>query len=186
MSPSPLETRVAGFVARYTPEMAAAVRTARRQLRALFPRGYELIYDNYNALVFGYGPSEKASEALISIAAYPRWLTLFFLHGAGLNDPHGLLQGGGTRVRGVVLSPAVGLDDPRVRALIDEALLPHGAAFAAAPRRTTVIRSVSEKRRSRRPPPGAAGGTACVDAAQTGRARPASNFTRKPRPSAAQ
>lgn len=180
MSPSPLETQVAGFVDRYTPEMALAVRAARRQLRALFPRGYELVYDNDNALVFGYGPSEKASEALISIAAYPRWVTLFFLHGAGLADPHGLLQGQGTRVRGLVLSPAVGLDDPRVRALIDEALRPHRAAFAAMPRSATVIKSVSEKQPSRRPPPGAAG----VDAAQHGRGRPTSNFTRKPRPPA--
>ena len=182
MNPMPPEAQVAGFVDRYTPEMALAVRAARRQLRALFPRGFELVFDNYNALVFGYGPSEKASEALISIAAYPRWITLFFLHCAGLADPHGLLQGGGTRVRGIVLSPSVRLDDPRVRALIDAALRPHHAAFEAAPRRATVIKSFSEKQPSRRPPPGAAGGAARGAAAQPGRPRPPSTLTRKPRP----
>lgn len=182
MSPSPLETQVAGFVARYSPEMAAAVRAARRKLRALFPRGFELVFDNYNALVFGYGPSQKASEALISIAAYPRWVTLFFLHGAGLADPHGLLQGEGARVRGVVLNRATTLEDPRVQDLIQQAVAPYAAVFAAAPRRTTVIKSVSEKQQSRRPPPGAAARSMRAAPAESARARPASTLTRKPRP----
>jgi hypothetical protein len=32
----------------------------------------ELVYDNYNALVIGYGPTERASDALIFLAVYPR------------------------------------------------------------------------------------------------------------------
>jgi hypothetical protein len=92
MNPMPPEAQVAGFVDRYTPEMALAVRAARRQLRALFPRGFELVFDNYNALVFGYGPSEKASEALISIAAYPRWIAPLFNRFTPLDELVGSAQ----------------------------------------------------------------------------------------------
>ena len=78
---------------------------------------------------------EERADLVVQIAR--QLLALFFLHGAGLADPHGLLQGGCTRVRGIVLSPSVRLDDPRVRALIDAALRPHHAAFEAAPRLAT-------------------------------------------------
>ncbi len=32
-----------------------------------------------NALAIGFGPSDRASEVIISIAVYPRWVSLFFL-----------------------------------------------------------------------------------------------------------
>ena len=46
-----------------------------------------------NALAIGFGPTERASEAIFSIAVFPRWVSLFFLQGAGLPDPDGILQG---------------------------------------------------------------------------------------------
>lgn len=36
-----------------------------------FPNANELVHDNYNFFVIGYGPSERPSGALISIAAGP-------------------------------------------------------------------------------------------------------------------
>ena len=87
MKPTSAESRIAEFIGRYTPEMAASIVASRSKLRALFPCGYELIFDNYNALVFGFGPSEKTTGSFLSIAAYPRWITLF-LNGASLPDPH--------------------------------------------------------------------------------------------------
>jgi len=86
------ERRIEAFVAKYTPAIAAQLREARRRLRARFPRGVEMLFDNYNALVFGIGPTDRSRESFISIAGYPRWVTLFFLDGAGLHDPEGLLE----------------------------------------------------------------------------------------------
>jgi hypothetical protein len=124
---------------------------ARDRLRSRIPRGFELVYDNYNALATGFSPTDKSSAAVVSLAAYPRWVTLFFLQGTELADPHRLLEGTGKRVRSIRLESAATLEDPRITELIEKALGRHAAAFAAAPSLTTIIRSVSAKRRPRRP-----------------------------------
>ena len=72
------ETQISELVAKYSPEVAAQLREARDRLRAHFPRGFELVFDNYNALVFAISPTGKTSEAFISVAGYPNWVTLFF------------------------------------------------------------------------------------------------------------
>lgn len=153
MSPAsdPAAAEVADFIARYTPEMAAAITACRRKLQARVPRGFELVYDNYNALAIGYAYADKASASLVSIAGYPRWVTLFFLYGRGLPDPDGLLEGDGVRVRSIRLKMPDDLDRPAVKRLLDLALAPHEADFAAAPPLQTVVKSVAAKQRSRRP-----------------------------------
>src|SRR5689334_14308151 len=97
------EDRLANFLAKYTPDIAAVAREARAKLQTLLPGAIELVYDNYNALVVGFGPTERASDAILSIALYPRWVNLFFLNGVGLPDPRRLLQGDGKTVRRITL-----------------------------------------------------------------------------------
>lgn len=142
---------IAEFLGKYTPEIRSQLKQCRAKLRALFPRGFELVYDNYNALVFGISPTERTSDAQLSIAGYPKWVTLFFLNGAQLKDPQHLLEGKGTRVRSIRLEDAAELNKPGIRALIAQAVEPHRAAFRAAPPLRTVVKSVSRKQRSRRP-----------------------------------
>ena len=110
MSAAGVELQIDVFLARYAPPIEARLRDARTRLRARFPQGHELVFDNYNALVFGISPSERSTESFISIAGYPRWVTLFFLNGADLQDPEGLLQGEGKQVRGVRLNEAADFD----------------------------------------------------------------------------
>ena len=138
------------FIARYTPALATQIRGARGKLRKKFPRGFELVYDNYNALVFAYGPTQKLTDLVLSIAAYPKWLSLFFARGKSLPDPHELLQGSGTQIRHVVLASPKDLDSPPVRALIAHAMKAQAKAFPTAPKLTTVIRSISARQRPRR------------------------------------
>jgi hypothetical protein len=142
---------VDALITRYTPEIAAATRECRRRLRAFVPRGYELVYDNYNALAIGYAPTDRASDAVVSIAAYPRWVTLFFLHGRTLVDPQALLKGSGSRVRSIRLKEPADLEAPAVVALLEQALATRGADFAAAPALATIVKSVSARQRPRRP-----------------------------------
>lgn len=153
MSPS-VETQIAAFLDRYTPAMAAQLGAARQRLRALFPRGHELVFDNWNALVFGISPGGRTSDAFISVAGYPKWTTLFFLHGATLDDPHRLLEGDGKQVRGVRLAGPQDFDRPELAALIAQAVAPHRAALDAAPPLATEIRLVAQKQRPRRPKEG--------------------------------
>ena len=151
MNNSLVDAQIAQFLAEYAPEVEAQLRDARQRLRACFPRGFELVFNNYNALVFGISPSEKASEAFVSVAGYPQWVTLFFLHGAGLHDPAGLLGGSGRQVRGIRLASAATIDAPEVHTLIAQASRPHTARLLAAPPLTTSVKQAAAKVRARRP-----------------------------------
>ena len=146
-----VESQIAAFLGKYSPAVEAQLAEARTRLRAMFPRGFELVYDNYNALVFGISPTERTPDAFLSVAGYPRWVTLFFLHGASLNDPNGLLEGQGKQVRGVRLMEPETMNTPAVEALIAQAVGPRKGALLAAPKLTTIVKSVSAKQRPRRP-----------------------------------
>src|SRR5437762_11157315 len=114
MSP---EDQLAAFIARFTPEVADLAHAALEKMRARLPGAVELVYDNYNALAIGFGPTERASDAIFSIALFPRWVSLFFLQGANLPDPNGLLKGSGKKAKHIVLKNATMLDQPAVQAL---------------------------------------------------------------------
>lgn len=148
-----IESQIAAFLAKYTPAIEAQLREARARLRALFPRGFELVFDNYNALVFGISPTEKRTDAFVSVTGYPKWVTLFFLYGTELDDPQNLLQGQGKQVRSIRLNRVEDIDTPAVQALIAQATARHQAAFADAPALTTLIKSAPAQQRPRRPAP---------------------------------
>ena len=145
------KTQIDGFLAKYTPEIARQLRDARQHLRGYLPRGYEMVFDNYNALVFGYGATDKSTSGIISVAGYPKWTTLFFLKGTQLDDPNGLLDGAGKTVRSVRLQPFERLASPEVHLLLLQAVSLAGDAFESAPPLTTVVKTVVEKQRSRKP-----------------------------------
>jgi hypothetical protein len=146
-----VEPQIDRFLAKYTPAIEADLRATRTRLRSRFPRGYELVFDNYNALVFGISPTDKSKDAFISIAGYPRWVTLFFLHGITLVDPHGLLEGTGKRVRGIRLTRPSDIDAPVVVDLIEQAVATQASLLASAPPMTTIVRMVVGAQRPRRP-----------------------------------
>jgi hypothetical protein len=139
------------FLDRYSPPLAALARACLKKMRARLPGAVQLVYDNYNALVIGFGPSERASEAIFSIALYPRWVTLFFLRGAGLPDPRHLLKGSGKVVRHIVLASAADLDLPPIQDLMAKALQRAEAGIDPGATGRLVIRSISAKQRPRRP-----------------------------------
>jgi hypothetical protein len=148
---SPGETELAGFVAEFSPEMQDRIRDCRARLRARFPRAVELVYDNYNFLVIGFGPTPRASDAILSLAAHARGVNLCFLQrGPELPDPTAVLRGKGKVARNVALDSPDDIDRPDVRALIDAALDLAGTPMSASDGPELVIKSVSAKRRPRR------------------------------------
>jgi hypothetical protein len=150
-APQTGEADIAKFVSRYSPEIAAQLRNARSVIRKLVPNGHELVYDNYNALVFAFGPTAKPSQLVVSVAGYPKWVTVFFARAARLDDPQRLLEGSGKSIRGIRLVPFQRLKSRPVQKLIREALAVDADSFAQAPRLTTLVRSVSARQRPRRP-----------------------------------
>ena len=145
------EKQLGAFIAKFTPEMAKRIRAARAKMRKRIPHALELVYDNYNFFVIAYGPSEKAGDAIFSLAAQARGLSLCFLQGARLPDPKRLLRGSGNVVRNIQLETADTLDRPEVKALIAVALKRAKVPLAAQGRHQLVIKSVSQKQRPRRP-----------------------------------
>jgi Domain of unknown function (DU1801) len=140
------------FIAKFSPEVASVARQAFTWMRKKFPRATVLVYDNYNALAIGFGPTDRASDGVFSIALFPRWVSLFFLQGAGLPDPNKLLQGTGKQARSIRLENVQVFDQPLVLALIDAEAARSGLPPTAGSGKI-VIKSISAKQRPRRPAP---------------------------------
>ena len=138
------------FIAKYSPEVAAVARKAFAWMRRKFPDADVLVYDNFNALAIGFGPNERTSGAVFSIALFPRWASLFFLQGAGLPDPNKLLKGGGKQARSIRLQNVELLDLPGVLALIDAEAARSGLVPGLGSGKI-VIKSISARQRPRRP-----------------------------------
>jgi hypothetical protein len=146
------QAQLDSFIDKFTPEVAALSRALLARMKARIPGAQILVYDNYNALVFGFGPSDRPSEAVLSLAIMPRWVTLCFLKGAKLRDPKKLLGGAGNIVRNIHLTSPRHLDDPDLRELIDQSIAEARPKFSGkAGNQKTVIKSVSAKQRPRRP-----------------------------------
>jgi hypothetical protein len=150
MTRSP-EQQLARMIAKFTPAVADLAHQVLETMRARLPGATELVYDNDNALAIGFGPSERTSDAIFSIALYPRWVSLFFLQGAKLSDPKGLLRGEGRVVRHLVLEDPANLALPGVRALITAAIKAARQPIDSAAEDRIVIKSISKRQRPRRP-----------------------------------
>ncbi len=136
------------FIKRYSPEVADTARGVLARMLVRVPGATVLVYDNYNALTMALGPTERSSEAVFSIAVFPRWVSLFFANGTRLPDPDRVLAGTGKKVRHVKLMTVTDWDAAPVQRLIDEAL-------ARAPKPFTtpgkiVLKSIAMKQRPRR------------------------------------
>jgi hypothetical protein len=85
---------------------------------------------------------------VLSLAVLPKWVTLCFIqNGPKLRDPKRLLKGSGTVVRNIRLQSPRDLDDPDIRAIIDDALTRAKVAIDPAGRRRMIIKSISAKQR---------------------------------------
>ena len=145
------EDELDAMIAKFTPDVANKARDILGRMAARYPRAKRLVYDNYNALVVGFASGEKASDSFLSIVLYPQYVRLFFLRGVELPDPKHLLEGDGSQVRSIKLSPVSKIELREVGALIDAAV-----AIATPPLPTSgegplIIKSISAKQRPRRP-----------------------------------
>jgi hypothetical protein len=144
--------QLAGFLAKYTPSMAKEGRAALACMRRLVPGAVQMVYDNWNGLVVGFGPTERPSDAVVSILMVPDHVSLCFIQdGPGLPDPEHLLKGSGNVVRHIKLTSARDLDKPAIRALVKAAVSRSDVPFDSRGRAKLVIRSISKKQRPRRP-----------------------------------
>jgi len=144
------ERQLKSFIAKFDPAHQTLIRAVRKTLRGRFPTAYELVYDNYNFFVIGYGPTERPSDCIVSLVGGSNGVGLCFIHGAKLPDPKKILRGSGNQTRSIHLDSADVLARPEVEALIAAAIAQAKTPFQAGTRGKLIIRSVSAKQRPRR------------------------------------
>ncbi len=147
-TPTPAR-QLASFLARFSPDIVSLAKAARARLRRRLPRAVEMVYDNCNALVIGYSPTERPSDAIVSLVIFPKRVSVCFIQGKHLPDPQQVLKGDGNQVRFIrVDAHAAILDTAPVRALVSDAIAFGEVPFAG--RHRLVIRAIAKKPRPRR------------------------------------
>ena len=135
----------------------------RAKLRDRLPGFSEVVYvyENQDALVIAYSPTENGYDGLCSLGLYPSGAKLFFAQGASLSksDPNKLLQGRAT-VRHVVMNTVADFDRAEIEVLMAAALKLAKVRLDASAKGSVIIRAEAQKKRALR-------------ASTTGRAAPA-------------
>lgn len=119
--PTP-EDQVRSFNDRFDPEHQTFIRSIRTALRKRFPTANELAYDYSSFFVLSYSPTDRAIDAIASIAARADRVDLYFNHGPQLPDPKKLLMGSGKQTRFLRVETAERLAHPDVEAFIAAAI----------------------------------------------------------------
>lgn len=140
--------RLAGFIAKYAPPVAKVARAVLPELRKTFRGTDELVYDNYNALAIAFSATERQKEIVLSIALYPRWVSMFVFVRGKLPDPKKILRGNGKSIRHVALED-LSVDSAPVRTIVRAAVK---RAPMELPKRggKIIIKAISRKQRPRR------------------------------------
>ena len=147
------ETQLASYFAKYELAMAKLGKALRAKLRARLPGLFEIVYvyENQNALVISYSPTEHGYEGLCGLKLSPRGVELFFGQGALLSksDPNKLLQGSGKSVRHVVLNSVADVDRAEFDVLIAAALKLAQVRLDASAKGSVIIKAEAQKARAR-------------------------------------
>ena len=147
------EAQLKTFIGKFDPKDQRLIRAVRAAVRKRFAGAWELVYDNYNFFVIGYSPTERPSDAIVSITASAGNVGLCFIRGAALPDPKKRLQGSGKQTRFIRLESAGVLAQPEIEALIALAIAKARAPLPAPGSGRLIIRSISAKQRPRRKMP---------------------------------
>jgi len=109
------------FLKPYDREIQKLALALRQIVLAEMAPCYENIYDAYSAVTIGYGTSERLSDGIFHIAVYSKHVNLGFNDGATLDDPKGILEGNGNRIRHLTIKKAEDLNRPELRTYIRRA-----------------------------------------------------------------
>ena len=116
----------------------------------LYPKCNELIYDNYNFLAFGWGPTDRMSDIFCNIAVGTRGVIFGFMWGVKLDDPKGLLRGGGNQFRSLRVPDIKRFPKTDVKRLLKQAFdlsIERLKGRPQTPNGVTITKSISAKKR---------------------------------------
>lgn len=148
------EAQLRSFAGRFSPKHQKFVRSIRTALRKRFPTANEVAYDYSSFFVISYSPTERGTDAILSIAARADRVDLYFSHGPQLPDPKKLLRGSGKQVRFIQLESARQLAQPDVKALMAAAIEHASIPYPPKGKGSLIIKTnkAAAKKRPRRKP----------------------------------
>jgi hypothetical protein len=103
------------------PELRPVCSALRRQIASLQKGFVEVVWPRQRIASFGVGP-KKMSEHYAYIAVQGAHVNLGFYHGAALDDPAGLLEGTGKRLRHIKIRDVAASRNPAIGALLRAAI----------------------------------------------------------------
>jgi hypothetical protein len=111
------------FLKPFSHEIQNTVMKLREFVWDLYPQGNELIYDNYNAVAFGWSPTDRVGHTFCSIAVgrSSKNIHFGFYWGAELRDPKKMLIGEGNQYRYILVDDFDTFPIAYIRQLIAEA-----------------------------------------------------------------
>lgn len=144
------EAELRSLIGKYDPEFQKLIRSVRTALRKRMSAANELLYDYGRFFVITYSPTDKPWHAIVSTAARPDGLRLYFMNGPRLPDPKKLLLGLAKQVRYLPIESARRVKHPDVEALIAAAIDRAGAPLAFEGKGSLIVKTSASTRRPRK------------------------------------
>ena len=118
----------------------------------LCPQTNELIYDNYNAVAFGWSPTDRVGHTFCSIAVgrSSKNVHFGFYWGSELSDPGKILLGEGNQYRYILVTDKNKFPKTYIKKLVKEAYANSLAKVKDEKQilnGQTIVKSISEKKR---------------------------------------
>lgn len=102
-------------------DVAAIALAARRLVFDVLPQTVEVVWPTQRTSGYGTGP-RKMTDHFAWILPYERHVAMAFPYGVELDDPAGLLQGTGAKIRNVRLESLDDVARPELRRLLEVAV----------------------------------------------------------------
>lgn len=123
----------------------------------LCPKTNELIYDNYNALAWGWSPTDKVGHTFCSIAVgrTSKNVHFGFYWGNEIPDPRGILMGNGNQYRYILVEDIKGFPKTYMKKLVKDAYANSLAKVKDKKQLMegkTIVKSISSKKRELKAP----------------------------------
>lgn len=145
-------TNLLKFLEPFDPEITSLVLWLREFVWDLYPNCNELIYDNYNAVAFGWSPTDKIGHIFCSIAIGRTSGNVHFgfYWGAEIADPEKKLIGNGKQYRYILVKNKAEFPMEYIKSLIQNAYensMRKVKDLNQLKEGLTITKSVSEKKR---------------------------------------
>jgi hypothetical protein len=147
------KTELLKFLSSYPEEKQETVLWLRDFVWDLYPHCNELIYDNYNALAFGWSPTDRMGHLFCSIALYRinHNIHFGFYWGSEIADPETKLLGEGNQYRYIRVTDLKEFPKAYIKKLLKEAYansLGKVKDNKQIRKGETIVKSVSAKKRT--------------------------------------